>query len=472
MMTAANNYSNLEGKTQDKRVLSYDPIKIGEIHYFGEYDRWAGVKRVSDSNKSGLKLLYPNLDFVYIAGSFDNYSLEGKEKRKLDLSFWDYAAHLDTHNQIAKTFIGKLEKEFVSTTTGLDNVIFENLYRGINWIFTKAARNFLEGYDKKAVSRSHDWIINYGAEIKGFFNGFDNPPFDFFPANENVTQTCLTSSIKRQMEEYSPREVKILKNSIVYDDFVKKDDGKDDALREIFLREGIMKEGFLNVAYPVRPDSRKNLEEAVYVTKVLGEVTGKKGNLIIPLPPSDDTQKSYVKEIKEFAGAWGVSVSIGEASKYLNETEFNVGNFYHISDVAVTTAIMGGFEYAYGESQVAGTPLIGRRIREVCEDFELSGMKFIDDPHCKTGSLYDNYILAAGKKHKRRLENLNHILRDKTAFKESIKSLDLEMRLDYANKNLKHNADIIKSVYGHDVVAKDLAIMLKLPGYKKLKRVA
>jgi hypothetical protein len=463
--------NNLLDKTNEGTVLSEKSIKIGNAHYFGEFDKWAGVKKVSDSNKAGLQLLYPNLDFAYIMGSFDDYSLKGKDTRKLDIGFWNFAQHLNTHNQIAKDSINKLGGEFKEKTQDLDNLIFENLNRGVNWIFTKAARNFLNEYDKQSISRNHDWIINYGGEIMNFFQGFDTPPYDFFPTNKKVTQTSLTSSIKRLIDEYSPNEVQVLKNSVVCDNFVKKNEGKDEKLKEIFLQEGIMEDGMQHVAYPVRPDSRKNLEEAVYNTKVLEHITGKKHKLIIPLGPSNDNQKAYVKDIEKFAKAHNVSISIGKAFKYLDDINFNVGNFYHICDLAVTTAIMGGFEYSYPESQISGIPLIGRNIREVVEDYLANGMRFID-PLTKEASLYDNSHLMAEKDYHQRLARLNGILKDPETFKASVKKLDLEMRVDFAKRNLNHNANVVRNVYGHDVVAKDLAIILKLPNYKKLQHVA
>ena len=181
------------------------------------------------------------------------------------------------------------------------------------------------------------------------------------------------------------------------------------------------------------------------------------------MPPSNENQKEYTQKVIEFFEARDILYSIGEASKHLNGEEFNIGNFYHICDWGAQTAIMGGFEFQYVKAPMAGLPVIGRRIREVCEDFEVNGMKI-------KNSLYDSSILRDGKNYHKRLKNLDKLLGDKKAFKESIKKLDLEMRLNYANKHLKHNASVVRNTYGHDAVARDLIKMLKLPGYEKLKK--
>lgn len=453
-------YSSLEKTAKENLVLSYKPLKVGALHPFGRFDEWAGVYRVLQANFNALKKHYPNLEPVYIAGSFDNYSLEGKEKRKLDLSdFWDDAAYLSYDNPVAIRKVKEFEGQVKKNISDLDALFVENLYRGSNWIYSKAVRNVLNKYDKGTIIRNHDWIGNYLAEIVSFFRGFKKHPYDLFSKNPDIVLAALTSSVQHQINKYcTPREVQILKNSIVFDDFVKKDDGKDEQLREILLEKGIFEDGLVPVGYLVRPDARKNLFEAVYTTKLLDETFRKKHKLIIPLAPSNPTQKKYTKEIKEFALELNVALSIGEASKYLKDP-FNAGNFLHNTWLALQTATSGGFELSHVESPAAGTPMIGRKIREVYEDFELNGMKLLDDPHCKIGCLWDNSILPVGE-----------YGTSKTEIREAAKKLNLEMRVDYSIKNTEHNAIIARDVYGDDVIVQEIIKWFKLPGYEKLEQ--
>lgn len=463
------NYSVLEKKANlGQQVLSYDPIKIGAFHFFYVKERSVGIEKVLKANREGLRIYYPNLEFGYIAGEFSP-SFKGKDQRLVNLAPEpldpeEFHLHLDKDNQIAKDYIERFEKQLTEVTQDFSGMLFENLNRGKYWQVAKGARNFLNNYDKKAISRNHDWIINYGGEIKGFFNGFENPPFDLFPDNPNVIQAALTSNIKHKLEEYYPGDVFVLKNSVICDNYVKDDPVKDESLREILMKEGIMEEGRDHLVYAVRADQRKNLEEALYLTPVYEHVFKKKAKLIVTLAPTENLTKGereYLNDIREFAKAHDIALSMGEASKFLDEENFGVGNFYHICDLAVSTAIIGGFEYANVESQIAGIPLIGRRIREVHEDFEHNKMNFGD-------ALYDNYVLKADKNYKNRLEYLNNLLLDKKAFKKSVKDLNLESRVEIAKNNVSHNAKVVRRVYGHDVVAKDLIRLFGLPGYEKL----
>jgi len=464
--------TNKNNQNKEKIILSDKNIKIGALHPFMKYKQWAGIYSVLHSNFKALKEYYPNLETIYIGGTFDNYSLKRKETRRFDMRFWEDAKHLDRHNEIAKRYLIKLEKEIKKSISDLDGLFVENPNRGINWIFARAVRNILDNsYGNNSIIRNHDWIGNYLTEVASFFQGFENPPWDLFPSSSFVTQTCLTSAIKRQIEEYSPTKVNIIKNSIICDEFIRKEDKKDEQLRDILLKKGIMEEGVNHCGYLVRPDTRKNLEEAIYLMYSLKHITGIKHKLIIPLAPNNETQKKYVKEVKQFAEAHKVPISIGEASKYLDGKNFNVGNFYHLMHLAVQTAISGGFEFSNIESIISGTPLIGRKIREISEDLEENGMKLAEDSKCKIGSIYDNSILEAGRNHIQRLKHFDTLIKDKEAFTKSIKKLNLEMRLNYSRKHLKHNAEVVKNSYGHKEVARDIIKMLKLPGYEKLEEM-
>ncbi len=453
----------------EQQVLSYKPLKIGAGHFFYSRGRSEGVEKVLKANREGLKVYYPNLEFGYVAGNFD-HPLKGNDQRPIDLApkpFDPEIFHLDLNadSRMAKDYIENLEKQLTEVTQDFDAMFWENLNRGKYWQFAKGVRNFLNNYDKNVISRNHDWIINYGGEIKGFFNGFEKPPFDLFPKNSGVTQVALTSNIKHKLEEYYEGDVFILKNSVICDNYAPNDPVKDKSLEELFLEKGIMKEGYDHIAYAVRADKRKNVEEALLLTKFYEYTTGKKARLIVTLvPPAEKLtkqEKEYLDEISEFSKTHNISFSMGEASKFLDEENFDVGNFYHNCDLAVSTATFGGFEYANAESQVAEIPLIGRRVRELHEDFENNGMIF-------GNALYDNSTLRADKNYKDRLKHFNNILSDSKLLREVGKRLNLESMLETAKKNVSHNSPVVRDVYGHDVIAKDIIRLFELPGYENL----
>jgi len=63
-------------------------------------------------------------------------------------------------------------------------------------------------------------------------------------------------------------DVFIFKNSVVCEDYLRKDDGKDEELERLLLDKGILKPGEKPLPYAIRADKRKNGEEALTITKM------------------------------------------------------------------------------------------------------------------------------------------------------------------------------------------------------------
>ena len=274
--------------------------------------------------------------------------------------------------------------------------------------------------------------------------------------------------MQNKLENFFDGEAEVLRNSVVCEDFYKKNDGKDDALRALFEEKGIVKSGEKIIAYPVRIDQRKNIEEALFITKVLNEFHEGNYRLIVTATRDKDYKKPedniYQRRIEKFAKECDIPCSLGEAYEYIDGKNFNIGNLYHISDLALTTAVKEGFGYAYVEPWVSGTPLIGRRIREVCEDFEAHGMSF-------KKNLYDSSVLRATRNWESRLKKLESLLKNKVELEETVKRLDLSGRIEYAKDRVEKNARIVEKEYSYIPVIKNVIKMLKLPGYEKLEKV-
>jgi len=438
-------------------VLSYDPIKIGFFHYFFDISRAAGVFRVDDANIKALQDRYPNFEPVFIAGDFRDGVFDKYEQREMNLNY----------RRLFRDFKAKkISKQLEYLTEDLDAIIFENPLRGINSIVTKGIKDFSENSDKQIIYRNHDFIINYPDDHKRFLKDF-NSLRDIFPKSSNVIQTALTSSTKYRIEEFLDDDVFIFKNSVVCEDYLRKDDGKDEELERLLLDKGILKPGEKPLPYAIRADKRKNGEEALTITKMLNDYHGGNYKLIITASRDIEFKRPeeniYQRNLEKFAKAHDIPYSIGEVSKYIDGKNFSIGNLYHISDLAITTAIQEGFGYAYIEPWISGTPLIGRRIREVCEDFEKNGLRF--------NHLYDSSFLPDGRNWEKRMKRFDKLLRDKGELIEVVKTLNLPSRIDKAIRYLGDNVKAIGEAYDHGVVIDDVIKMLKLPGYEKLEKV-
>ena len=449
-------------------VVSKNVINYLLLHYAFDWSS-AGVNSVIQNNIEGLKLFYPNIKPIFVAGKFDEFFFKEYEKREIDLSFGLETLVKDM-NRISSE-IGRVSKD-------VDIISAHNMIRGINPAVSGGFRNaaeILASY-KKIEGRNHDFVMRSPRDYKKMLMTVDDFG-DWFPKDPSVLQTTLTTSTRRDMEIFFPRKIEILRNSVVYDDLTWKNDGKDENLEQTLLEKGVFEEGMKHTIYGVRADRRKNLEEFVFLTGVLSYVTGNPHKAIVTLPANDEDQKNYAKGVQEFANTsfkmtGKIPISIGEASKYLDEGGFNIGNLYRAGDVAITTAFKEGFGYSFVEPWAALANeaskekyVLGRIIREVCEDFTANGMNFED-------IFYDSSTLYLKGNSEERMKYLGEILNDKQKLDDFLDRFDLERRIDKSKDNIFHNANIVKTVYGHDVVAKELAQLYDLSNSENIKLAA
>lgn len=465
------NYEILEKKINpEQQVLSNDPIKIAFFHYFFD-ERSAGVNRVTANNIKGFEKFYPYIRPTLIAEEFQKGLFDQYERILLKPNEEINDSRLNFQERNLRR-ADSIENNLVEFKNLFKEGIFcENILRGIDQSVTKGVRNFAENpkvSDLPIIYRNHDFFKDYADDWISFLKDFNNVR-DPIPRTSNVTQVGLTSYMQNELENFFDGEAEVLRNSVICEDFCKKNDGKDSALRELLEEKGIVKSGEKIIAYPVRIDQRKNVEEALFLTKILNEFYGENYRLVVTATRDKDYKKPkdnvYQRRIEKFAKDFDIPCSLGQAYEYIDGKNFNIGNLYHISDLALSTAVKEGFGYAYVEPWVSGTPLIGRRIREVCEDFEAHGMNF-------KKNLYDSSVLRATRNWKSRLEKLENILKNEAELKETTEKLNLPMRIEYAKDRLEKNAQVVEREYGYIPVIKDVIKMLKLPGYEKLEETA
>lgn len=454
-----------------EQVVSLDAIKLLFFHFFFA-EKSAGVNRVIENNIKGLKLFYPGLESIFAAGEFDKGIFNGYEKRFINLGSGKFFQHLSAR---------RIKKDLENIASDVDIISGHNLLRGIYPHVIEGFRNFSEISGKVREFRNHDFVLRYPKahrEIIRYFNEFKN----MFPRNPEVIQTTLTTSTRKDMEIFFGGDIELMRNSVVCEELYSKNDGKDEKLKGLFLEKGIFEDGMKHVIYAVRADERKNVEEALFITYVLSYISGEPHKLVLTLGPNNDVQKAYIKEVQEFARAWNIPFSVGEASKYLKDEQFNIGNLYRAGDVAITTAVKEGFGYSFVEPWVSFANseskekyVLGRVIREVCEDFERNGMILghVNKNGAKIGEIfYDSSILYLKGSPKERMKYLGEILNDKQKLSDFLDRFGLEQRIDNSKNNTLHNANIVRTVYGHDVVAKELAQLYGLPNSENIRLAA
>lgn len=120
-----------------------------------------------------------------------------------------------------------------------------------------------------------------------------------------------------------------------------------------------------HILYPVRAIRRKNIGEALLLSLFLpsGE------SLKITLPPNSPMDWESYNDWKHFAETHQLSV------------EFEAGRHKNFSDLVcharflVTTSITEGFGFTFLEPWTADKILWGRRLPEICHDFEKAGIR-------------------------------------------------------------------------------------------------
>ena len=127
--------------------------------------------------------------------------------------------------------------------------------------------------------------------------------------------------------------------------------------------------------YPVRAIRRKNIGEAILLSLFFKAET----TLSITLPPNSAADIKSYKNWKAFVKDRNLKVEFDRGLN--NDFETNVMS----ADSLITTSITEGFGFSYLEPWLFGKLLWGRRLPEICQDFEKKG---IDLQH-----LYDRLLV-------------------------------------------------------------------------------
>jgi len=405
-------------------------MKILFLHYSFKKD---GVFRVVLNNILGLRSQNPDIEFVLAGESFIDSIPGYVEKRYIN---WD-----------SDNLVSEIEK----ISSDADTVIIENPSIGIIPKATLAFKEFAEkNPNKKIIYRIHDLIEDRPhlfEEFKKTFNNFD----EIYPSTDNVCFIILNSFDKNRLLEKGLKNVHIVPNSIIESDLYTTQE-KSLKLRKIFEENKIVLPDEKIISYPVRVLRRKNIEEAILITKLLND-EGENYRLIVTLPCEND----YQKEIEELAEEYNIPCSIGEAYKFLDydKNEFTTADLFSISDLIISTSINEGFGFAFIEPWVAGTPLIGRKIPEITRDFENNGIDL--------SPLYDNTLLYNSRDSSERIKKVKDFLSDKEKFQELKNLLNLNERIKKSSSLLNKNKEAVINNYSHTNIAKQFLPYLKLP---------
>ncbi len=120
------------------------------------------------------------------------------------------------------------------------------------------------------------------------------------------------------------------------------------------------------VLYPVRALRRKNIGEAI----LLSLLFKKAGPLRISLPPNSPRDIQSHEKWKQFVHRFGLRVLFDTGFHESLASQAAGANFF------ITTSITEGFGFSFLEPWTIGKSLSGRKLPEICADFEENGLSF------------------------------------------------------------------------------------------------
>ncbi len=154
--------------------------------------------------------------------------------------------------------------------------------------------------------------------------------------------------------------------------------------REILLKAGLKKEGLHLLAnmvnffdtepektirqnfvlYPVRAIRRKNIGEAVLISLFLD----RNASIAVTLPPNSPRDWGPYNQWKKFVKERDLPI-VFEASR-----KYHFQDLVKSAESFITTSVSEGFGFAFLEPWTAGQLLSGRRLPDICRDFEEKGV--------------------------------------------------------------------------------------------------
>jgi glycosyltransferase involved in cell wall biosynthesis len=380
------------------------PLRIAFGHYgIGAKD---GVNTVMARNIRGLAT-YGDGDmrftlFGRAAAGIGDYldMLGGTRPDYVDIPGFDHACNdRDVSRQSGADYIREgtaLAAVMAESLEPHDLVCFENTTVGnhpaVSYAVHAYARACLErAPHKRFLVRAHDFLLDRPANLANA-RKFDAvlPPGSsgwrdvYFPRLPNLAYIGLTTGACATLaaQGIDPRACHYLPNSI--DDRLVMPDDRCWELRSALAGLGVPPAARV-VYYPVRCVPRKNVEEAVLLMLLLGQVdragAGAAGgvpyHLIISMDSPEPRTAPYARMIKDWVRQEGVPVTVGFGSLLSLERvirpdgtirEFGVSDAYAIADLVVTTSLLEGFGLAYTEPWALGRLVIGRNLPAVTRD--------------------------------------------------------------------------------------------------------
>ena len=389
----------------------------------------------------------------------------------------------------------------VDKLANMDVVIAENLGIGIHPAVTYAfylytQYSYMHKNNKKFIYRFHDFVQQRPENFKNV-KKFHHFPFSIvphwhsilYPAYPNIKYITINRYDRWRLVEHGIEENNIYYIPNCVDKSIIPPDDRSDELRRKIIEREKLDPSVRFILYPVRCIRRKNVEEAIFLTKFFntlseGKVFKKNYNLkgkfhlLVSVRPKEGDDAQYTKILLEFVKNHNLPVTIGLEEFISLEREYDsrdptkiikygIGDIYKVAELVITTSTLEGFGFVYVEPWIMDKVVIGRSIPFITPDFQTAGMKL---DHLYTALLVEGKDFKDIGQEKSnpdeavqerlsktlKLNNPNYVKRfiesNETVILATLRLFDEEKRKEVIAKN----KEVVEKTYSEEKVGKKL----------------
>ncbi len=366
-------------------------LHLVQIHY---HLRSGGVRIVMENVIRAIRKAAPDLRLrattITGSGSYlelpDTVREPGFEHRLVRIPALDYAKS----GRVTKQQISSLVRQFQTAVPQVDYptlVVGHNVTLGKNPQLAAAFESWArQSPETHFLSLIHDFPEDNRPEslkvLREAFGARHCSPI-LYPNLPNLTFGVINPrDLNAMLRAGVPRtKVQIIRNAVLADRFAPLTGSASAQARKkvlLLLPKSSQKKVLL---YPIRIMRRKNVLEAVLLTRLLGS---RQWQLWLALPPTSPAEISFWKVLWPHLKDCGVEIHAGFCGGPA-EKACTLNDIYNSCDLIATTSVQEGFGFSFYEGWLAGKPVVGRAIADV-----LLGKRSI----C-FGHLYENLEIPA-----------------------------------------------------------------------------
>lgn len=396
-----------------------------------------GVTRIIDSQIKAIRTENPSAQIQIITGHCSDKAPYAANKVEIIID--ERINYLKSPNQLQKEALDDTLGFFGNLNT--PNTIFHvhNLNLGKNPLVTMALSE-LAYRGTKLVNHAHDFAEDRPANInflKQAAKSLSNRELHaiLYPDLPNYQFVTLTRFDYTRLIDFgvNKNNCHILPNPVFFESLIHKEHTED--LRTKIAQQLKISPALKWVTYPVRVIERKNIAEFI----LLAWIFRHRAVWLVTQAPKNIAEITQYEIWKQFCVQNNIPV-IWEAGEKVNFEELLTA-----SDFCISTSIREGFGMVFLEPWLFGTPVIGRNIPAVTDDFVSDGIHF--------PCIYEKIIIDNNgfELHQLKAEEQHNFLTDIINSPQKINDL-IE-----GNKFLKNLLDLIPD----SVINKNKGVILK-----------